>query len=140
MLLLALAQATVPEHRGGEANLILPDLSQATFLGGINGSSLLSSGLVVAALGLVFGLVIYKKLQNMPVHSSMEEISELIYETCKTYLLTQGRFLMILEIFIGAAIVFYFRFLQHFELYRVAIILIFSAIASLFVTIQPASP
>ena len=96
MLLLALAQATVPEHRGGEANLILPDLDQASFLGGISGSALLSSGLVVAALGLVFGLVIYKKLQNMPVHSSMREISELIYETCKTYLLTQGRFLMIL--------------------------------------------
>jgi K(+)-stimulated pyrophosphate-energized sodium pump len=127
MLLLALAQATVPEHRG-EANLILPDLSQATFLGGMDGATLLSGGLVVCALGLVFGLVIYKKLKNLPVHSSMLEISELIYETCKTYLLTQGKFLMILEAFIGAAIVFYFGFLQHFEPYRVAIILLFSVI------------
>jgi K(+)-stimulated pyrophosphate-energized sodium pump len=128
MLLLALAQATVPEHRGGEANLILPDLDQAKFLSDITGSSLLSWGLVVAALGLVFGLVIYNKLKNLPVHSSMKEISELIYETCKTYLLTQGKFLLILEAFIGAAIVFYFGFLQGFEFYRVAIILIFSLI------------
>ena len=128
MLLFALAQATVPETRGGEANLVLPDLNQATFLGGITGSRLLSVGLVVAALGLVFGLVIYRKLKNLPVHSSMKEISELIYETCKTYLLTQGKFLLILEVFIGAAIIFYFGFLQHFELYRVAIILIFSLI------------
>src|SRR6476659_1165812 len=128
MLLFALAQATVPETRGGEANLILPDLSQATFLGGITGSRLLSGGLVVAALGLLFGLVIYRKLKNLPVHSSMREISELIYETCKTYLLTQGKFLLLLEVFIGAAIIFYFGFLQHFEPYRVAIILIFSLI------------
>jgi K(+)-stimulated pyrophosphate-energized sodium pump len=128
MFLFALAQATVTEHRGGEANLILPNLDQATFLGGITGSRLLSGGLVVSALGLLFGLIIYRKLKNLPVHSSMKEISELIYETCKTYLQTQGRFLMILEVFIGAAIIFYFGFLQNFELYRVAIILIFSLI------------
>jgi K(+)-stimulated pyrophosphate-energized sodium pump len=128
MFLFALAQATVAEHRGGEANLVLPDLNQATFLGGITGARLLSGGLVVAALGLVFGLFIYRTLKNLPVHSSMKEISELIYETCKTYLLTQGKFLLLLEVFIGAAIIFYFGFLQHFELYRVAIILIFSLI------------
>src|SRR5258706_12228665 len=104
MLLFALAQAAVPEHRGGEANLVLLDLDQATFLGGLTGSRLWSTGLIVAALGLLFGLVIYRKLKNLPVHSSMREISELIYETCKTYLLTQAKFLMILEIFIGAAI------------------------------------
>src|SRR5262245_34333074 len=98
MFLSALAQATVAEHHGGEANLIVPDLNQATFLGGITGARLLSWGLVVAALGLLFGLVIYRKLKNLPVHSSMKEISELIYETCKTYLQTQGRFLMILEV------------------------------------------
>src|SRR3989442_4557780 len=113
-----IAQGAGTSHTGGEINLILPDLGQATFLGGISGSSLLMSGLVVAALGLVFGLIIYQKLRNMPVHSSMKEISELIYETCKTYLLTQGRFLMILEIFIGAAIIVYFGFLLRLELYR----------------------
>ena len=124
----AFAQETRPVHRGGEVNLILPDLSGATFLGGVNGRTLLMSGLVVSALGLVFGLVIYQRLRTLPVHSAMREISELIYETCKTYLLTQGKFLMILEAFIGAAIIFYFGFLQRLEVYRVIIILIFSII------------
>src|SRR5437016_2749769 len=126
-----IAQGAGTSHTGGEINLILPDLGQATFLGGISGSSLLMWGLGVAALGLVFGLMIYHKLRNMPVHSSMKEISELIYETCKTYLLTQGKFLMILEIFIGTAIVFYFGFLRQLEAYRVIIILIFSVIGIL---------
>src|SRR3989442_873959 len=121
-----IAQGAGTSHTGGEINLILPDLGQATFLGGISGSSLLMWRLGVAALGLVFGLMIYHKLRNMPVHSSMKEISELIYETCKTYLLTQGKFLMILEVFIGIAIIFYFGFLQHLEAYRVVIILLFS--------------
>src|SRR5262249_40321382 len=71
------------------------------------------------------------KLKNLPVHSSMREISELIYETCKTYMQTQGRFLMILEIFIGTAIIFYFGFLLHLELYRVMVILVFSVIGIL---------
>ncbi len=81
---------------GGEANLILPDLHQVTFLGGIDGHTLLLAGLVVCALGLVFGLVIYTQLKKLPVHQSMREISELIYETCKTYLVQQGKFLLIL--------------------------------------------
>ena len=85
-------------------------------------------GLVVSALGLVFGLVIYKHLKNLPVHSAMKEISELIYETCKTYLITQGKFLLLLELFIGVIIVFYFSFLLHFELFKVLIILMFSLI------------
>ena len=79
-------------------------------------------------LGLLFGLVIYKQLQGMPVHKSMLEISELIYETCKTYLETQGRFLLILELFIGVIIVFYFGVLQHMEPFKVAVILLFSLI------------
>ena len=116
------------EHTGGEANLKLPDLSQATFMGGANGRTLLMGGLVVAALGLVFGLLSYTKLRNLPVHGSMLEISELIYETCKTYLATQGKFLMILEIFIGSIIVVYFGFLEHMEAFRVIIILLFSII------------
>ena len=130
-MFLFLAQAAGAEHHGGEVNLVVPDLSRVTFLNGISGPTLLMGGLLVALLGMVFGLVIYQKLRNLPVHSSMREISELIYETCKTYLLTQGKFLMILEIFIGAAIIFYFGFLQHLELYRVLIILIFSIIGIL---------
>ena len=122
------AQSAAAEGGGGEAELILPDLRSVMFLGGISGATLLMSGLVVSALGLLFGLVIYKKLQNMPVHSSMREISELIYETCKTYLQTQGKFLMILEVFIGITMIFYFGFLQRMEPFRVVIILIFSLV------------
>ena len=116
------------ENGGGEANLKLPDLNSASFLGGINGGTLLMGGLVISALGLVFGLIIFVRLRKMPVHSSMLEVSELIYETCKTYLATQGKFLMILECFIAVIIVFYFGFLQGFAFYKVAIILAFSVI------------
>src|SRR2546430_10812428 len=130
-MLLLLLQAAQAEHRGGEVKLVVPDLSRVTFLGGISGPTLLMGGLLVALLGMVFGLVIYQRLRNLPVHSSMREISELIYETCKTYLKTQGKFLMILEIFIGAAIVFYFGFLREEPAYRVIIILIASIIGIL---------
>ena len=117
------------EHQGGgEANLKLPDLDQAKFLNGIGGRSLLMVGLFVGALGLVFGLVIYKQLENMAVHKSMLEISELIYETCKTYMITQGKFLLQLEIFIGAVIVLYFGVLQGFDVMKVIIILMFSLV------------
>jgi K(+)-stimulated pyrophosphate-energized sodium pump len=113
----------------GEANLVLPDLSQATFFGGmIDGRSLLLYSFVFVALGLVFGLVIYRHLKHLPVHRSMLEISELIYETCKTYLITQIKFLVVLEIFIGIIIVFYFGFLEHFDAVKVLIILLFSII------------
>jgi K(+)-stimulated pyrophosphate-energized sodium pump len=115
------------EH-GGEANLTLPDLNSASFLGGIGGHNLLLAGLAVSALGLLFGLAIFVRLRNMPVHQSMREVSELIYETCKTYLLTQGKFLILLECFIGAIIVFYFGYLQDFSAFKVLIILLFSVV------------
>ena len=125
------APAPQPEqaapHAGGEANLVLPDLGQVTFRG-INGRTLLKAGLGVCMLGLLFGLVIFTQLKNLPVHRSMREISELIYETCKTYLITQGKFILLLELFIGVIIAFYFGVLQHFELFKVAIILLFSLI------------
>jgi K(+)-stimulated pyrophosphate-energized sodium pump len=114
-------------HGGGEASLVLPDLTQVRFLG-TDGRTLLMAGLFVCALGLVFGLVIYTQLKKLPVHSSMAEISSLIYETCKTYLVTQGKFLLILESFIAAIIVLYYGVLQHFPAGRVAIILAFSLI------------
>ena len=128
LLILCMPLLAQAPHTGGEANLVLPDLGQATFLGGINGRSLLMGGLGVCALGLLFGLIMYKQLENLPVHASMLEISELIYETCKTYLLTQGRFLLILELFIGVIIVLYFGVLQHFEPIKVVIILLFSLV------------
>jgi K(+)-stimulated pyrophosphate-energized sodium pump len=121
------AQPAPAHQAGGEASLKIPDLSQATFVG-FNGRSLLMGGLAVCVLGLLFGLVIYGQLKNLPVHASMLEISELIYETCKTYLITQGKFILILEMFIGAIILLYFGFLLHFEAIKVFIILLFSLV------------
>ncbi len=115
---------------GGEVNLVLPPLDQV-LVGGYNGRTLLMGGLFVALLGIVFGLVILNQIKNLPVHRSMREISELIYETCKTYLLTQGRFLAILEIFIAVIIVLYFGVLSGLEPLRVIVILLFSVVGIL---------
>jgi K(+)-stimulated pyrophosphate-energized sodium pump len=137
------APAGQPKKGGGEANLVLPDLNKAEFVGGIGGKNLLYLGLLVSAAGLAFGLVVYNQLKNMPVHRTMREVSELIYETCKTYLFTQGKFLAVLWVFIGAIIAVYFGYLttytdpdtgasQHgFPPERVAIILLFSVIGIL---------
>ena len=116
------------QHHGGEANLQLPDLTQVTFIDGITGYNLLLSGIVVCVLGLGFGLAIYINLKKLPVHRAMREISELIYETCKTYLITQGKFILILEAFIAVVIVLYFGVLLGFEPFRVGIILFFSLV------------
>jgi K(+)-stimulated pyrophosphate-energized sodium pump len=115
-------------HHGGEANLELPDLSQVTFFNGVTGHNLLLICIVNCVLGLGFGLAIYMNLQKMPVHRAMREISELIYATCKTYLTTQGKFILILEAFIAVVIVLYFGVLQGMEPFRVAIILAFSLV------------
>src|SRR5580693_8045333 len=127
LFLLAVAAGSAP-LRASEAELKLPDLHQALFLNGIEGPTLLMIGLGVSALGFVFGIVMYKHLRDLPVHESMLEISELIYETCKTYLITQGKFLLILEIFIGAVIVLYFGLLTATPALHVAIILAFSVV------------
>ena len=101
------------EHAGGEASLTLPDLKSVNFanFGGLNGHALLSIGLLFCVGGLLFGLAIYVQLKNLPVHRTMLEISELIYETCKTYLVTQGKFIMLLWAFIAVIIALYFGFL-----------------------------
>jgi K(+)-stimulated pyrophosphate-energized sodium pump len=96
----------------GEAGLKVPDLSTVQFIGGIDGHKLLLTGILFCIFGLIFGLVIYTKLKNLPVHRAMREISELIYETCKTYLVTQGKFLMLLWVFIAVVIVLYFGILK----------------------------
>jgi K(+)-stimulated pyrophosphate-energized sodium pump len=115
---------------GGEANLVLPDLGQVD-VGGYNGRTLLMAGLGVSLLGILFGLGMLEQIRQLPVHRSMREISELIYETCKTYLITQGKFLAILELFIAAIIVLYFGVLSQMEPVRVVIILLFSLIGIL---------
>jgi len=100
-----------PEHLGGgEANLTLPDLSSVHFFG-MNGHALLTYGLLFCAAGLLFGMAIYVQLKNLPVHRTMLEISELIYETCKTYLITQGKFILLLWAFIAVIIGLYFGYL-----------------------------
>jgi K(+)-stimulated pyrophosphate-energized sodium pump len=124
----AQSAAPAPPHQGGgEANLKIPDLAQVTF-SGMTGRSLLQWGLLVTLFGGAFGMVIYRELKGLPVHQSMRDISELIYETCKTYLVTQGKFLMILWIFIAVIVTFYFGALQHFSGQQVAIILFFSLV------------
>ena len=123
-------------HAGGEANLVLPDLAPGRPSCGITAARCCMGGLVVCALGLLFGLVIYTQLKNMPVHRSMREVSELIYETCKTYLITQGKFLLILWVFIGVDHRVYFGSSRAVDPARhvvtvrckVAIILLFSLI------------
>ena len=135
----AAAPGQAPRHVGGEANLVIPDLSSVEFLG-VNGHTLLMSGILISALGLLFGLVIYSRLKNLPVHQSMREISELIYETCKTYLQTQGKFILVLWVFIGLIAAVYFGALattvdpatgaetHGFPPVKVAVILLFSLI------------
>src|SRR5215813_9026842 len=112
---------------GAEANLKIPDLAQVSF-GGLTGRVLLQWGLLVTLFGGAFGMVIYHQLKGLPVHQSMRDISELIYETCKTYLVTQGKFLLILWVFIAVIVTFYFGFLQNFSVQQVTIILFFSLV------------
>jgi len=107
LTLLNAASAAAQDNASGEAALRLPDLSQVTFLG-IDGHKLLMIGILFCIFGLAFGLAIYSHLKNLPVHRSMREVSELIYETCKTYLITQGKFLLFLWLFIAVVIVLYF--------------------------------
>jgi K(+)-stimulated pyrophosphate-energized sodium pump len=109
-LLLLPAFANAQESAGGEASLTLPDLSVVNHFG-LSGPALLMIGLLFCAAGLLFGLVIFVQLKNMPVHRSMREMSELIYETCKTYLVTQGKFIMLLWVFIAVIISMYFGWL-----------------------------
>ena len=110
-----------------EAELVMPDLGSVSFLG-VPGSTLLLGGLFVCLLGLAFGLAMYTQLKRMAVHRSMREISELIYETCKTYLVTQGKFILLLWAFIAAIIVVYFGWLRHFGFEQVALIILCSLV------------
>ncbi len=127
LLLTAGSALAQNDEAGGEAALKLPDLSSVSFLG-VDGHRLLMVGLLFCLFGLGFGLAIYMRLKNLPVHRAMREISELIYETCKTYLITQGKFLMLLWVFIATIIAVYFGVLRHFEVSRVLIILAFSLV------------
>src|SRR5689334_20822744 len=124
MLLLSVSTAMA-----SEAELVLPDVGSVSFLnGGISGRALLMIGLVIALAGVAFGLWAFIKLRNLPVHRSMRDISELIYETCKTYLINQGKFILLLELFIGAVMVIYFGWLRQYTADRVVTIVAFSLV------------
>jgi len=125
--LLAAQPEGAAEHRpGGEVNIQLPDLNQGDFLG-MTGQQILLSGLVVCVLGLLFGFWTYTAVKNLPVHQSMADVSAIIYETCKAYLIQQGKFLLILELFIGTVMIAYF-WLTGLEASRIAIVITFSLI------------
>ena len=110
-----------------EADIVVPDLNSGNYFG-MTGHNLLLGGIVICLLGMVFGWVAYLGLKKLPVHKSMREISELIYETCKTYLFTQGKFMAILWAFIGVTILIYFGWLRPVGASNLLIILLFSLI------------
>ncbi|MGH9393651.1 MAG: sodium/proton-translocating pyrophosphatase, partial [Terriglobales bacterium] len=126
----AASHAVAQAPAGGEAQLILPDLNQGTFLG-TNGRVILMWGLIVCGLGLLFGFITYARLRDLPVHASMREVSELIWETCKTYLFTKGKFLLALEALIGLIIIIYFGYFDHMSAVKVLVILAFSVLGIL---------
>ena len=121
------AFAAPVEQAGGEANLQLPDMTQVQFFG-LNGHSLLMYGPLFCILGMVFGIFMYLHLKGLPAHKSMLEVSQLIWETSKTYLINQGKFLLLLWSFIAVVILVYFAVLLHFSALKVAIILAFSVL------------
>src|SRR6187431_2842118 len=124
--LIAQEQDAAHHRPGGEVNIQLPDLNQGDFLG-MTGHQILLSGLVVCVLGLLFGAWTYTAVKNLPVHKSMADVSAIIYETCKAYLIQQGKFLLILELFIGTVMIAYFS-LTGLEPSRIAIVIVFSLI------------
>ncbi len=130
MLILAITVLGSSYAHASEANLIMPDLSEVSFIG-INGHNLLMFGLMICVGGVLFGLWQSSKIARLPVHRSMREISELIYETCKTYLITQGRFLAFLWVFIAAVMLFYFGYLLQFSFTQLLVILVFSIVGIL---------
>ena len=124
-LFAALAAAILPAvASASELDLQLPTLDPSQ-------RQLLLIGLGVCVLGMLFGLVMFNQVKGMPAHKAMLDVSNTIYETCKAYLLKQGQLLMVLEIFIGACIVYYFGFLQHLDAARVLTILLFSVLGIL---------
>ncbi len=129
---LALLLASGSAH-ASEADLIMPDLNVMYTLFGreVAGTTLLGAGLVVCLLGMAFGLMEFLKIRRLPAHRSMLEVSALIYETCKTYLIQQGKLLIVLELFIGSTIFAYFFVLRGFDILRVLTILGWSVVGIL---------
>jgi len=129
----ALAASILPALRAGEADIKIPDLTHVHFdgLGGVSGVTLMYLGILICAIGAAFGLIQYTQTKALQVHSSMASVSHMIWETCKTYLFTQGKFLAILWVLIGACMVYYFGFLGHNSAVHVAVILLASVLGIL---------
>jgi K(+)-stimulated pyrophosphate-energized sodium pump len=126
----ASATAAPPSFPHSEADLVLPKFNQVTFLG-MSGTAILSIGLGVCVIGLLFGLMKYQKLKNLPVHKAMREISELIYATCRTYLKTQAKFIFQLWLLIAAVVIVYFKFLEGQDIGKVLVIAAFTVVGIL---------
>jgi K(+)-stimulated pyrophosphate-energized sodium pump len=129
----ALATFLAPSLHASEADIKIPDLTQVSFdgLGGLHGVTLMYLGIVLCFVGAVFGLLQYKQTKALPVHSSMGNVSNTIWETCKTYLFTQGKFLAILWVLIAACIFYYFKVLEGNSLSQVVVVLLASVLGIL---------
>jgi K(+)-stimulated pyrophosphate-energized sodium pump len=129
----ALAAASIiPSIRASESDIKLPDLNAVSFMGGaLSGSAVLLVGLAVCIVGMLFGWIQYIQTKNLPVHSSMSEVSNVIWETCKTYLAQQGKFLVVLWILIAACMTYYFSVLSHQTAAHVVVILLASVLGIL---------
>src|SRR5208282_5802518 len=130
---LAAALVVSPRVFAGEADIHIPDLSGVHFdgLGGVSGATLMYLGIGICFVGAIFGLVQYFQTRALPVHKSMADVSETIWETCKTYLFTQGKFLAILWVLIAGCMVYYFLGLQHDSIGNVVLILLCSILGIL---------
>jgi K(+)-stimulated pyrophosphate-energized sodium pump len=129
---LGLLSAFVSSSFASEANLVIPDLALVSFFGNrIDGKTLLTFGFLICIFGLLFGVYHFLGIKNLPTHKSMKSISELIYETCKTYLITQGKFIIMLEVLLATIIVVYFGWLEHFATIKVVAIVLCSVIGIL---------
>jgi K(+)-stimulated pyrophosphate-energized sodium pump len=116
-----------------EADIKIPELTHVHFdgLGGVSGEMLMYLGILICAIGAAFGLVQYKETKALQVHQSMADVSHMIWETCKTYLFTQGKFLAILWLLIGGCMIYYFGVLPHNSAANVVVILLASVLGIL---------
>src|SRR5262245_23370138 len=118
----------------GEADIKIPDLGLVhfeVFGRTISGYSILYSGLLICALGAIFGLIQYAQTKKLPVHRAMAEVSNTIWETCKTYVLQQGRFLIVLWALIAVCMIYYFKILQNYDFGRLLVVLLCSILGIL---------
>src|SRR3954468_15885825 len=128
----ALAASVPSMLHASEADIRIPDLSQIRFLhGSLSGTTVLMTGLVVCVVGMIYGWLQYVQTKNLPVHSSMAAVSQIIWETCKTYLFQQGKFLSALWILIAICMAYYFSVLSHLSSTHVVIILLASILGIL---------